>query len=121
MHARVRFIAFYPYASRVSYETWILPKQHAAFFANGSGQDLAGLARCLCDLWMRVDRALDKPPFNFIIHSTPAQDAESSHYHWHIELLPKLNQIAGFEWGAGSFINAVAPEHAARLLRGTLP
>ena len=31
-------------------------------------------------------------------------------YHWHIEIIPKLTQVAGFEWGTGFHINPVAPE-----------
>ena len=42
---------------------------------------------------------------------------ENGYYHWHLEILPKLIQVAGFEWGSGSYINPVPPEDAARLLR----
>jgi galactose-1-phosphate uridylyltransferase len=31
--------------------------------------------------------------------------------------LPRLNGIAGFEWGTGMLINTVAPEAAADMLR----
>jgi len=119
--AHERFVAFCPYAPRFPYETWLFPKEHGAFFEQGSDQEVAELARSLRDLLMRLNRALDNPPFNFIIHSNPLDDAGSSHYHWHIEILPKLIQVAGFEWGTGSFINTVAPEDAARRLRQALP
>jgi UDPglucose--hexose-1-phosphate uridylyltransferase len=42
------------------------------------------------------------------------------HYHWHIELIPRLTKIAGFECGTGVYINPVAPETAARQLREVL-
>ena len=38
-------------------------------------------------------------------------------YHWHIELVPRLTQLAGFEWGTGFFINPTSPEDAALFLR----
>jgi UDPglucose--hexose-1-phosphate uridylyltransferase len=38
-------------------------------------------------------------------------------YHWHIELVPRLTSIAGFEWGTGFFINPTSPEDAALFLR----
>ena len=41
-------------------------------------------------------------------------DAE---YHWHIEVIPKLTRVAGFEWGSGFYINPTTPEDAARFLR----
>jgi UDPglucose--hexose-1-phosphate uridylyltransferase len=39
------------------------------------------------------------------------------HYHWHLEILPRLSKIAGFELASGYHINTVAPEVAARQLR----
>jgi UDPglucose--hexose-1-phosphate uridylyltransferase len=65
---------------------------------------------------MRLDRKLGNPPFNYIIHSSPFRENTEPYYHWHIEILPKLAQVAGFEWGAGWYINTVAPEHAAAVL-----
>ena len=42
---------------------------------------------------------------------------ELPHYHWHIEVIPRLTKVAGFEWGSGFYINPVPPENAARFLR----
>ena len=39
------------------------------------------------------------------------------HYHWHIEIIPKLTHVAGFEWGTGFYINPTPPEEAAKFLR----
>jgi UDPglucose--hexose-1-phosphate uridylyltransferase len=41
------------------------------------------------------------------------------YYHWHLEIMPKLTKVAGFEWGSGFYINPTPPERAADLLRGT--
>jgi UDPglucose--hexose-1-phosphate uridylyltransferase len=112
-----RWAAICPYAARFPFEIWILPKRHAPYFELSSDQDLAELAHCLRDALARLNRVLDHPPFNYLIHSHPLDGAETRHYHWHIEILPKLVQVAGFEWGSGMFINPVAPEEAARLLR----
>jgi UDPglucose--hexose-1-phosphate uridylyltransferase len=38
-------------------------------------------------------------------------------FHWHVEILPRLTKVAGFEWGTGFYINPTAPEDAARFLR----
>ena len=43
--------------------------------------------------------------------------APSASYHWHLEVMPALTQVAGFEWGSGFYINPVVPEEAARYLR----
>ena len=112
-----RFIALCPYASRFPYETWILPKQHAPCFEYGSKEDYADLARSLREILIRLDHRLENPPFNYFIHSNPPDGAANAYYHWHIEILPKLSQVGGFEWGSGAYINSVAPEDAAHQLR----
>ena len=61
--------------------------------------------------------ALDKPAYNYIIHTAPFDHTELPHYHWHIEVIPRLTKVAGFEWGTGFYINPVPPEHAAGFLR----
>ena len=38
-------------------------------------------------------------------------------YHWHVEIMPKLTRVAGFEWGTGFYINPTSPEEAAQVLR----
>jgi UDPglucose--hexose-1-phosphate uridylyltransferase len=52
-----------------------------------------------------------------MIHSAPIQEGEMAHYHWHIEIIPKLTRVAGFEWGTGFYINPTPPELAAKFLR----
>jgi UDPglucose--hexose-1-phosphate uridylyltransferase len=71
----------------------------------------------LKDLLGRADRVLDNPPYNLVIHSSPIQDPNNDHYHWHIEFMPKLTKTAGFEWGTGFYINPTPPEEAAKFLR----
>jgi UDPglucose--hexose-1-phosphate uridylyltransferase len=45
----------------------------------------------------------------------------SCHYHWHVELIPRVTEIAGFEWGTGFYINPMEPERAAEHLRAVTP
>jgi UDPglucose--hexose-1-phosphate uridylyltransferase len=42
---------------------------------------------------------------------------ERTHFHWHLEIVPRLTKQAGFEWGSGMYINPVPPESAAEFLR----
>ena len=66
---------------------------------------------------MRLKRALNNPPFNYIIHTRPVSKDYQDFYHWHIEIIPKLTKVAGFEWGSGFYINPTSPEQAADYLR----
>ena len=52
------------------------------------------------------------------MHSAPFCEDAADFYHWHVEIMPKLTRVAGFEWGTGFYINPTAPEEAARVLGG---
>ena len=60
---------------------------------------------------------LDYPACNFVIHSSPLGESNNDYYHWHVELMPKLVRVAGFEWGTGFYINLTPSEEFAKLLR----
>ena len=65
----------------------------------------------------KLEKVLEKPPYNFVVHTAPIQQAAIPSYHWHIEIIPKLTKVAGFEWGTGFYINPTPPEEAASFLR----
>jgi UDPglucose--hexose-1-phosphate uridylyltransferase len=111
------FVAIEPYAPRFPFETWILPKSHASHFENISDDLLPHLSLIIKEVIGRINVALNNPPYNFVIHTTPMQENSLEHYHWHIEFMPKLTRIAGFEWGSGFYINPTSPEEAAQYLR----
>jgi UDPglucose--hexose-1-phosphate uridylyltransferase len=111
------FVSFEPFAPRFPFETWLLPKNHVSAFEDSQRSEFASLARALKETLQRVNRALNRPHYNFIIHSAPCRDSRLDYYHWHIEIMPKLTKVAGFEWGTGFYINPTAPEEAAQYLR----
>lgn len=112
------FIVLCPYAPRFPFETWILPKHHSSVFEDCRKGEYTNLARALQQTITRMDKVLQDPPYNFIIHNAPLhEDHEVPYYHWHIEIMPKLTKIAGFEWGTGFYINPTPPEDAATFLR----
>ena len=115
------FIAIAPYAPRFPFETWIIPKEHMPRFEEGKREVYESLAEILGDVIRRLNKALRNPPYNYIIHTTPFNDphlGDVGHmYHWHIEVMPRLTRVAGFEWGSGFYINPTPPEDAARFLR----
>jgi UDPglucose--hexose-1-phosphate uridylyltransferase len=36
---------------------------------------------------------------------------------WHIDILPRLTRVAGFEWGTCFYINPVSPESATQFVK----
>jgi UDPglucose--hexose-1-phosphate uridylyltransferase len=112
------FIVLCPYAPRFPFETWILPKHHCSLFEDCSNGKYGHLAAVLQDTITRMDKVLQDPPYNFIIHNSPLHDYHDVlYYHWHMEIMPKLTKVAGFEWGTGFYINPTPPEDAATFLR----
>ncbi len=112
-----KFVAIAPYASRFPYETWILPKKHGAHFTSTDESDLIEMARILYDILWKIDKCLENPPYNYVIHTAPFSEGELPYYHWHMEILPRVARMAGFEFGTGFHINSVAPETAAKEMR----
>ena len=110
------FIAFCPFASRFPFETWILPKAHSSHYENVQKNAVEELATVMQQVIGRIEGALDRPAYNYIIHTAPFDSQELGHYHWHIEIIPRLTKTAGFEWGTGFYINSVPPEEAAAFL-----
>jgi UDPglucose--hexose-1-phosphate uridylyltransferase len=111
------YVALEPFAPRFPYETWILPRRHNSAFEALSDEGLGQLATTLKETLGRLNSVLGHPPYNFVIHTAPASDPFLLYYHWHIEIMPKLTKVAGFEWGSGFYINPTSPEDAARDLR----
>lgn len=111
------FLVFHPFASRVPFETWITPKRHQASFGQVSVEDLAALAPVLRNTLRALHGRLGDPDFNYIIHSAPIEDENKDYYLWHIQILPRLNTIAGFELGSGIYITTMLPEESAASIR----
>jgi UDPglucose--hexose-1-phosphate uridylyltransferase len=116
-----RFVALTPFASRFPCEIWILPRDHAGRFDQISDDDLVDLGSIFRLMLCKLDVGLADPPYNFLLHSAPIDISSSRHYHWHIEILPRLTGTAGFEWGFGMNINPVPPEQSAAYLRAIEP
>ncbi len=119
-----KYIALSPFAARFPFETWILPKYHSAYYEEINDDEIFDLAKMMKEILFRIKNKLNNPPYNFIIHTAPSKKSSTKEwpdldkkYHWHIEIIPRLTKIAGFEWGTGFYINPTSPEQAAKILR----
>ncbi|MGB7219384.1 MAG: galactose-1-phosphate uridylyltransferase [Vicinamibacterales bacterium] len=110
-------VAIAPYAPRFPFETWLLPRRHGARFEDAPRHEFESLARLLKAVLMRIDRALESPSYNLIVHTAPPAEHHGEAYHWHVEVMPKVTRTAGFEWGTGFYINPTSPEEATQVLR----
>ncbi len=114
-----------PFASRFPFELWILPKKHSSDYVNIKEAEIKDLATVFKTLFRKLSKALNDPPYNYMLHTAPFRHAKrpgywhtiKEDYHWHIEVTPRITQVAGFEWGSGFYINSMPPEDAAKYLR----
>jgi UDPglucose--hexose-1-phosphate uridylyltransferase len=111
------FLCITPFASRSPFEMWILPKAHKSHFSDIDPKEIEDFAFVLKDSIRRMNKALKNPAYNYIIHTSPQKSPKLEHYHWHIEISPRIKSLAGFEWGSGFYINPTIPEETAAFLR----
>lgn len=111
------FVVITPFASRVAFEVWVLPKKHSPYFERISDEQKVTGGEALHEAIRRIGKVLDEPDFNFYLHTAPCDGNDYPHYHWHIEVLPKTSIWAGFELSTGIEISAMEPEESAKYLR----
>jgi len=120
------FIALEPFAARMPYETWIYPREHQWYFHDITDEQLQSLADILKRTTLALERQLGDAAYNLIVHTAPVRGERqyetehvklSAYYHWHIEIIPRTEELSGFEYGTGIYVNPVLPEKAAIALR----
>ncbi len=119
------FICFCPYASSYPFESWIIPKRHSCDFHTISGEEVEDLGFALMNILQRLKVIFEsEPPLNYFLHTAPNRVPRRDQwhtlgddYHWHLEIVPRLREKSGFEWGSGLFIQTTSPEKAAKYLR----
>jgi len=128
LEMRGDYIAIGPYAPRVPYETWILPRSHEASFERsglsrvGNLTDLAALLRHTLQRILTVAES-----FHLVLHTSPNSQHPSEalgywktlddDYHWHIEILPILEAKARSYSFKETYYSPVTSETAVKRLR----
>ena len=110
-------VAVAPYASRTPFEIWILPRDHHGDFMAADPSLVAGIAELIEKLLPLWSEAIGPVAYNLVLHCLPFDLLDEPYYHWHLELLPRTGQVAGFEWSSNIYINPTPSEVAARHLR----
>jgi UDPglucose--hexose-1-phosphate uridylyltransferase len=111
------FVAFVPYASALPYFVTILPKTRQPRFEESSDLELADFSEVVQRVLLAMESTFPGLAYNFILHTSPFDAGGDQAFHWRMEIVPRLTQVAGFEWGTDCYINPVLPECAAEVLR----
>lgn len=113
-------VALVPPAPRQPYETWILPRAPEAFFHDTRPGRLAAVAALSQSIVGRLDRLVPNAAYNWWLHQAPfpRHAPPPPRWHWHLEILPRLHGLAGFELGTGCHVTTLSAPAAAARLRG---
>ena len=111
------FAAFVPFAARSPFEIWVLPKKHYSNYERISAMDTKELGFVMRQTLGKLYKGLKDPAYNFMILSAPCHEEDLEYFHWHIQIVPRVASVAGFEMGSGIYINTVIPEEAAKFLK----
>ena len=118
VEASSHFLVFCPYAARLPFETWIVPKSPAASLARVPDEELHRFGVALRDALRRLYIGLNNPDFNHVLHTSARGDESEPHLCWHLRIYPRFTAVAGFEIGSGIHINTSVPEDTALFMRG---
>jgi UDPglucose--hexose-1-phosphate uridylyltransferase len=128
LEVRGDYAAFCPYAPRVPYETWILPRSHEASFER-SGSSRVGILTDLAALLRRTLKRIRSitESFHLVLHTSPNSRHQSEtlgywktlddDYHWHIEILPIIEARARSYTFKEVYYSPVTSETAVKRLR----
>ena len=118
------FVVLCPFASRVPFETWIVPREPEPFFENLDAAHRTALAEAMQQVFRRLAKGLHDPAYNYFIYSAPCDDTgivcnreAFQHYRWHLAITPRFGSWGGFEMATSLEINPTLPEEAAEFLR----
>ena len=119
------FLAINPFCSRFPFETWILPARHSCDFDSMGKEEMLNFGNIFKEVFVKMHKLLGDFPYNTILHTAPFRrrrkksywETIEEDYHWHVEIMPRLTQVAGFEWGSGFYINSVSPEDACKFMK----
>lgn len=119
------FVAIAPFASRSPFEMCVIPKFHTSAFCGMTSGQLESAAEVLRDVLQRLDKTLGGPPYNLSLQNRPFLRKREGYwktidedFHWHIEILPQVIGMTGFERASWFFYNPVPPELAVKCLTG---
>ena len=110
-------LAIAPFASRVPFETWLMPREHSPRFEDTTDETLKILATQLKKVMAGIDWALERPAYNVVLHTAPLSGEADAAFDWHLEIIPRVTRYSGLELGSGVYRNPVAPEEAAQVIR----
>jgi UDPglucose--hexose-1-phosphate uridylyltransferase len=112
-------IVFTPYAPKEPFELRVSPRGHTPFFEKSTEYEINSMVKALQFALNRLEKKIKNINYNFYLRTPPVKERNKhAYYHWHVQIVPRLNAGGGFELTTGMEINPVVPEEAIAILKG---
>ena len=108
------FVAFCPEDSLYCYEIKIMPKYHITNLRYLDETGLIALADVLSISLRKLNKIYENLDYNICFYNAFRKEDE---YHFFIQIIPRMGNMAGFEFSTGMFVNSVLPDIASENLR----
>ena len=110
------FVVFVPYAPKMSFETWIVPKKHIYSFGQFDEKHMKDFSDIFHNTIKRVSMINEDISYNICFMDSPKGD-EQKYFHWYARIVPRIGNFAGLEFSTGVFINPLMPEESAKIYK----
>lgn len=122
-----QFVAFCPFASRVPYETWLVPVVHHCAFEEDITpyERQLRLGKFLKSILQRLEVVV--PAYHLVLHTSPnlaaklqeggQWQASAEEFHWHFEISPVIPSATKSYSLKEVYYNPLSPEAAAEELQ----
>jgi len=113
------FIAYVPLDAKFPYEMYIIPKKHISNIVELNEEEIHFAGKTIRNCAKRLTSIYEGISYNICFFSSPNKPTDSlkKYIHFHIQIIPRIGHMAGFEFSTGCYINSVMPETAARTLK----
>lgn len=105
------------YCARLPYELMIIPKHHYSDFMSLPDALFDEFSSLFFSLIHRLHEMTNRARYSLHLHNIYVPDSCRHYTHWSLQIIPWMNNWAGFEIATAMYINSTSPEVCARRLR----
>ncbi len=101
----------------MSYTVDILPKRHINTLSQMTDEEITGFCDSLKKSITAISNIIPNLNYNIIFNSSPIDDRINEHYHFYVQIIPRIYGFAGFEIATSNYINSIDPKEYSNKLK----
>ncbi len=115
------FMSYVPTDAKFPYEMYIIPKEHILNISECDETQIFDLGKMVRNCVKRLAALYEGISYNICFFNSPKAESDDDDFrkylHFHIQIIPRIGHMAGFEFSTGCYINSVLPEKSAEILK----